>query len=103
MKKFKNFLLSFSFFYYLFNFKKIRLFNQINVKLLEAVKEKNISQAHLILDINEKIKSFYPKGRSKFIPLSLKERREIRAAVELQFGKQMQKLNVKINDKLQFV
>jgi hypothetical protein len=101
MKKIKNFFLSL--FYYIFNFKKIRFFKDVNKKLAEAVKEKNVKQAELMLEINSVMKSFYPKGRSKFIPMSLKERREIRAAVELQFGKQMQRLNIKINDKLHFV
>ena len=101
MKTIKNFFLSL--FYYILNFKKIRFFKDVNKKLAEAVKEKNVKQAELMLEINSVMKSFYPKGRSKFIPLSLKERREIRAAVELQFGKQMQRLNIKINDKLHFV
>lgn len=101
MKTIKNFFLSL--FYYIFNFKKIRFFKDVNKKLAEAVKEKNVKQAELMLEINSVMKSFYPKGRSKFIPLSLKERREIRVAVELQFGKQMQRLNIKVNDKLHFV
>lgn len=91
------------FFYKLWNIRKVLKFRGFEKKLEEAVKDKQANQVTLMREISAKMKSFYPKGRSRFIPLSIKQRNEIRAAIYNQFGQQMSKLNIKINDKLQFV
>jgi hypothetical protein len=91
------------FFYKLWNIRKVLKFRGFEKKLEEAVVDKQANQVTLMREITKKIKSCYPKGRSKYIPLSLKQRNEIRAAIYNQFGQQMSKLNIDINSKLEFV
>lgn len=79
------------------------LFKSFDEKLEESIVDKGALQVILMREISKVMKSFYPKGRSKYIPLSLKERREIKAAIQCQFGYRMQKLHIAINDKLEFV
>ena len=91
------------FFYKLWNIRKVLKFRSFEKKLEKALIDKQADQITLMREISKKMKSFYPKGRSKFIPLSLKQRNEIRAAIYNQFGQQMSKLNIAINSKLEFV
>lgn len=91
------------FFYKLWNIRKVLKFRGFEKKLEEAVKDKQANQVTLMREISKKMKSYFPKGRSKYIPLSIKQRNEIRAAIYHEFGQKMSKLNIAINDKLEFV
>lgn len=90
-------------FYYIWNIRKFRKFKNIENKLEGAVQNKQAEQVILMREISKEMKKHFPKGRSKYIPLSLKERREIHAAILLQFGEKMQKINIVLNLKLEFV
>lgn len=92
-----------SFFYYIANFRKIYKFKGFEKKLEGAVIDKQAHQVILMREISKEMKKHFPKGFSKYIPLSLKARREIKVAIHLQFGERMEKLHVTINDKLEFV
>jgi len=90
-------------YYFFANFRSRLRFKGFEKKLGAAVADKRMDQAQLLLKIKNEIDKLWPKGRSKFIPLSLPERMEIKARIEDQFGDQMKPLHIKINNQLQFV
>jgi hypothetical protein len=90
-------------YYFFANFRKRLVFSKFEKKLQEAVVDKRVDQANLMLTIKKEIDKLWPKGRSKYIPLSLPQRLEIKARIEDQFGEQMKSLHIKVNSKLEFV
>ncbi len=90
-------------YYFFAHFRKRMKFAKIEKTLGVAVKEKQIDQVKLMQKIKKEIDKLWPKGRSRYIPLSLPQRIEIRARIEDQFGTEMKALHVKINNELQFV
>jgi hypothetical protein len=90
-------------FYSVINVRKTLKFRKYE-KLIQKAQAIEYSKAEdLMVAIKERIKNFYPKGRSLYIPLTWKEKREIRAAIYFEYGDQMKKLKVAINHNLQFV
>jgi len=90
-------------YYRIVQFKKYRMFSDFEKKLEDAIIDKQAETVIAMRKIAAEIKKFLPKGRSKYIPLSLKERREIRAGIETKFSADIKKYGIKINDKLEFV
>jgi hypothetical protein len=92
-----------SIFYFFWNFRKSVKYKGFETKLESALINKQAHQVHLMRTIKKEIDNLWPKTHSKFIPLSLPQRREIKAKIEDQFRSQMLLYKVKINDNLQFV
>lgn len=82
----------------LFNFKKINEIEKINKKLEKSITDKIILKGKIL----KMLRRFTNVGgKSKYIPLTRKNREEIRQRVLAEFGSEMELLNVKINDKLE--
>lgn len=79
------------------------LFKDFEKKLGEAVIDKQAHQVILMQEISKEIQILWPKGRSKFIPLSFPQRIDMRAKIHSKFGEKMEKLHVKMNNNLQFI
>ena len=99
--KMKQFFLNI--YYFFANFFKRLKFKKYEKLLEDAIIDKEANQIILMRQIKKEILKLWPKGRSKYIPLSYPQRMEIKAKIYSQFGKQMQKLHIKINDNLHFV
>jgi len=89
--------------YYCINFRKNLKFKSLERSLDEAIYIKETNQLDLMITIKNRIRSYYPKGYSLYIPLSIKQKNEIHAAICLEFGSQMEKHNVKLNKNLIFL
>jgi hypothetical protein len=89
-------------YYYFANFRKAQTFKGFEKKLQGALVNKAQNQIELIKEIKAEIDLLWPKSRSKYIPLSIPQRNEIRAKVYTKFGKQMSSLKIHINSNLQF-
>lgn len=96
----KNFFLNI--FYFFYNFKKRSKFKKFEKKLEGALADKAQNQIKLIKLIKKEIDILWPKGRSKFIPLSIPQRNEIRSKVYAKYGETMNKLKVHLDNNLQF-
>lgn len=90
-------------YYFFTQFFKRKTFKSFEKSLQEAVITKEAKQILLMREIKKEIHKLWPQGRSMFIPLSYPQRMEIKARIYNQFGKQMIKLHVKLNDNLHFV
>jgi hypothetical protein len=90
-------------FYAIVNIRKTIKFKKYEKLIEKAQAIEYANQETLMFAINERILSFYPKGRSLYIPLSWKQKREIRADIYFEYGEQMKKFNIKINKNLRFV
>lgn len=89
-------------FYFFCNFRKHLKFKRIEGKLKTALVDKYKDQVVLIKEIKKEIDLLWPKGRSKYIPLSIPEKIELRAKIYSKYGDRMSILNVHINQNLQF-
>jgi hypothetical protein len=76
---------------------------KVNKILGEAVKDKTKSQIELMQEIAKFIDGFYPKGRSKFIPLTWLQKREIYSHIVVKYSDRMKDLNVKMSKELKFI
>lgn len=91
-----------NFFNYLFNFRKIRLFNKINAKLDKTIKDREVDRIILKGQIIKMVRKYLRiDANSKFIPKDYKNNTEIRERILAEFGDQMKKLDIKINDNLE--
>lgn len=91
-----------NFFNYLFNFRKIRLFNKINAKLDKTIKDRKVDRIILKGQIIKMVRKYLRiDANSKFIPKHHKNNTEIRERILAEFGDQMKKLDIKINDNLE--
>ena len=90
-------------YYSAINFRKARKFKKFEALLEEAQRIQDLSQAELMKEISNRIKNFYPKSRSLYIPLTWKEKKEIRAAIYFQYGDQMAKYKIKLSKDLKFL
>jgi len=90
-------------FYFFWNFRKRLKFKGFEKKLQGALVNKHKEQIKLIKEIKKEIDILWPKGRSKFIPLSYPQRVELRAKIYSKFGSQMQSLKIHINQNLEFI
>ena len=90
--------------WFLFLFSKsYRDILKVNEILGEAVKDKKQSQIDLMIEITKFIDGFYPKGRSKFIPLTWLQKREIYSHIVVKYSDRMKDLNVKMSNDLKFL
>ena len=91
-----------NFFNYLFNFRKIRLFNKINAKLDKTIKDREVDRIILKGQIIKMVRKYLRiDANSKYIPKDHKNNTEIRERILAEFGDQMKKLDIKINDNLE--
>lgn len=91
-----------NFFNYLFNFRKIRLFNKINSKLDKTIKDREVDRIILKGQIIKMVRKYLRiDANSKFIPKDHKNNTEIRERILAEFGDQMSKLDIKINANLE--
>lgn len=90
-------------YYAIINIRKSLKFKKYERVLEEALYKEELSQADLMITIKNRIKNFYPKGISQYIPLTWKQKREIRAAIYFEYGEQMKKFKVKLNKDLKFI
>ncbi len=90
-------------YYFIAQVFKRNKFKSFEKSLEDAIINKEAHQIFLMRQIKKEILKLWPRGRSKYIPLSYPQRMEIKAKIQCQFGTQMQKLHIKINDNLHFV
>lgn len=87
-------------YYSVINFRKSLKFKKYEKTLQKALIIEELSQAELMQTIKDRIINFYPKSKSEYIPLTWKQKREIRAAIKFEFGEQMKKLKINVNKDL---
>ena len=98
MKKIK------AFFYYLFNFRKINLFNKVNAKLYAKIEDREVDRIILkgrIIGMTRKYLKI--DAKSLYIPKDFKNNTEIREQIIGLYVDEMNKLGIKINSNLEFV
>lgn len=92
------------FFNYLFNFRKINLFKKVNKQLAKTIQDREVDRIILKGRIIKMTKKFVNYGaKSDYIPKDNKNDTEIRERILAEYGEQMQKLDIRINSKLEFV
>lgn len=92
------------FFKYLKHFRKNRKFEQINKKLTKKVDDIEVDKIILKGEIVQMVRKYLKlDAKSDYIPKDYKNKAEIRGEVLSKFGDRMEKLNVKINSKLELV
>lgn len=92
------------FFNYLCNFRTINRFKKINSKLENTLENREVDRIILKGNIIKMVRKYLKvDAKSKYIPKDIKNKAEIKGEVLHQFGEQMQKLGIKINDKLELV
>lgn len=92
------------FFDYLKNYKKINTFKKANVKLDSKLREREVDKIILKGNIIKMVRKYLRiDAKSKFIPRDNKNNTEIKERILAEFGTQMEKLNVRINDKLELI
>ncbi|WP_278035908.1 hypothetical protein [Flavobacterium nitratireducens] len=93
-----------AFFTYLINFRTIKKFQKINGKLEQTLEDREVDRIILKGKIVKMVRKFLrADAKSKFIPKHMRNNTEIRERVLAEFGEQMNKLDIKINDKLELV
>lgn len=92
------------FFNYLFNFRTINRFKKINTKLEKTLEDREVDRIILKGNIIKMVRKYLRiDARSKYIPKESRNHTEIRERVLAEFGEQMDKLGIRINDKLELV
>lgn len=80
--------------------------NRLNKKLNKVAHKKTKERLQLRYDISmyiRKLRNMDKDDVSKYIPWNEETKAKVRYNVEKKFGEQMQKLNVKLNKKMQIV
>jgi protoheme ferro-lyase len=89
---------------YLRNFRTINKFKSINTKLQTTIEEREVDRIILKGQIIKMVRKYLNIGaKSDFIPITNRNRTEIRERVLAEFGEQMNKLGIRINAKLELV
>ena len=89
---------------YLFNFRTINRFKKINSKLGKTLQDREVDRIILKGNIIKMCRKYLRvDANSKYIPKETRNKTEIRERVLAEFGDQMNKLGIKINDKLELV
>lgn len=84
-------------FNYLINFRTINRFKKINIKLGKKLEDREVERIILKGRILKMVKEFIQLNTSsKFIPPWYKSDAEIREEVLIKYGKEMEKLNIKL-------
>lgn len=90
-------------FYNFFAFDILKKDEKMAKRVEEGIIDKEARKAILILDIQKALRKKLKKGRSKYIPLTKKNKAEIKAMIEADFGKQMKENHLRITDNLKLV
>lgn len=85
------------------NLKKIQQAKKYEKLLAKGVLDKHFEQKKLIYELQKVLKKKLKHGKSKYIPLDLKTRIEIKTMIEFDFGMRMKALGIKITDDLKLV
>jgi hypothetical protein len=72
-------------------------------KIEEGIIDSEARKAILILDIQKTLRKKLKKGRSLYIPLTKKNKAEIKAMIEADFGPQMKAHHLRLTDNLKLV
>lgn len=101
----KSLLKSIAFFInYLVNFRTITKFKKINTKLDKSLQDREVERIILKGQIIKMVRKYLNIGaKSEYIPITNKNKTEIRERVLAEFGEQMNKLGIRINAKLELV
>lgn len=92
------------FFSYLFNFRKIQTFKKINQKLDQKITEREVDRIILKGQIIDMVRKYLRvDAKSKYIPRESRNNTEIKQRILAEFGEAMQKLGIRINDKLELI
>lgn len=92
------------FFNYLMNFRTINKFKKINTKLHKTIEDREVDRIILKGQIIKMVRKYLNIGaKSEFIPISNRNRTEIRERVLAEFGEPMTKLGIRINAKLELI
>jgi hypothetical protein len=98
---FKCKIVLFSIFYYFKHFSKNQRFKKINQNLENHLKKRYVDRIILKGKIMKMLRIFCrTDAKSLFIPKDYKSRCEIRERIYVEFGAEMQKLNISINSNL---
>ena len=72
-------------------------------KIEDGLIDFEAKKAILMLDIQKVLRKKLKKGRSKFIPLTKKNKAEIKAMIEADFGPQMKEHHLRLTNNLKLV
>jgi tRNA(Ser,Leu) C12 N-acetylase TAN1 len=72
-------------------------------KIEDGLIDFEAKKAILMLDIQKVLRKKLKKGRSLYIPLTKKNKAEIKAMIEADFGSQMKQHHLKLTDNLKLV
>lgn len=90
-------------FYNFFAFDILKKDEKMAKRVEEGIIDKEARKAILILDIQKALRKKLKKGRSLYIPLTKKNKAEIKAMIEADFGAQMKENHLRITDNLKLV
>lgn len=86
-----------------FAFDVLKTDDKMSKRIEEGIIDKEARKAILILEIQKVVRKKLKKGRSKYIPLTKKNKAEIKAMIEADFGKQMKDNHLQLTDNLKLV
>lgn len=92
------------FFLYLKNFRTILRLKKINKKLHKTIEDREVDRIILKGQIIRSVRKFLNiDAKSIYIPKDYKNKTEIKEKVLAEFGEDMNKLSIRINDNLELV
>lgn len=86
-----------------FAFDVLKTDDKMSKKVEEGIIDFEARKAILILDIQKTLRKKLKKGRSLYIPLTKKNKAEIKAMIEADFGPQMKEHRLRLTDNLKLV
>ncbi len=100
----KRLLIQLQFFFYnLFVFKLFRKDQRMAKKINEGIEDFKVKKALLMLEIQEVLRKKLKKGKSDYIPLTKKNKAEIKAMIEADFGDKMASHHLRLTNNLKLV
>lgn len=89
---------------YLRNFRTISQFKKINSKLYQSIADREVERIIVKGQVISMVRKYLNIGaKSEYIPISNRNRTEIRERVLAEFGDQMNQLGIRINSKLELI
>lgn len=90
--------------YYIFNFRKINLFKKVNQKLSKKIEDRDVDRIILKGQIIKMVRNYLRvDANSLYIPKDHKNNAEIQEQINAKYSVEMQKLGIRVNNKLEFV
>ena len=86
-----------------FAFDLLKKDEKLAKKIEEGIIDFEAKKAILMLDIQKVLRKKLKKGHSKFIPLTKKNKAEIKAMIEADFGPQMKEHHLRLTNNLKLV